>query len=248
MTDASQPATVRDLLARGANSAPALLAPERPTLDFAGLRRHVDATVAGLNELGIGRGDRVAIVLPNGPEMAAAFLAVACGATTAPLNPAYRAEEFEFYLSDLQAKALIVTEAEEGPALAVAAGTGRRCCACASRRGARGPVRAAPRGRGRSPRRRRRLRRPGRRGARAAHLRHDLAAEDRAAAPRATSRPRPATSASTLALTPDDRCLNIMPLFHIHGLIAAMLASLAAGGVGLLHAGLQRAPLLRLAR
>jgi acyl-CoA synthetase (AMP-forming)/AMP-acid ligase II len=34
----------------------------------------------------------------------------------------------------------------------------------------------------------------------------------------------------TLRLTPADRCLNIMPLFHIHGLIAAVLSSLAAGG------------------
>ena len=58
--------------------------------------------MATLNALGIGRGDRVAIVLPNGPEMATAFVAVACGATTAPLNPAYRAEEFDFYLTDLR--------------------------------------------------------------------------------------------------------------------------------------------------
>ncbi|HIC70636.1 MAG TPA: AMP-dependent synthetase, partial [Alphaproteobacteria bacterium] len=34
----------------------------------------------------------------------------------------------------------------------------------------------------------------------------------------------------TLALSANDCCLNIMPLFHIHGLIAAVLASLAAGG------------------
>ena len=52
-----------------------------------------------------GRNDRVAIVLDNGPEMAACFLACAAGATSAPLNPAYRAEEFEFYLTDLNAKA-----------------------------------------------------------------------------------------------------------------------------------------------
>ena len=55
-----------------------------------------------LNGLGIGRGDRVAIVLPNGPEMAGAFIAVAGGAATAPLNPAYREEEFDFYLGDLR--------------------------------------------------------------------------------------------------------------------------------------------------
>jgi len=70
--------------------------------------------------MGIGRGDRVAMVLPNGPEMAASFIAIACGATTAPLNPAYRAEEFEFYLSDLNAKALVILEGMESPALAVA--------------------------------------------------------------------------------------------------------------------------------
>ena len=55
---------------------------------------------------GIGRGDRVAIVLPNGPEMATAFVASPRAPTTAPLNPAYREDEFDFYLSDLGAKAL----------------------------------------------------------------------------------------------------------------------------------------------
>ena len=52
----------------------------------------------------------------------------------------------------------------------------------------------------------------------------------------------------TLALTPTDVCLNIMPLFHIHGLIAATLSSLGGGRGGVLHAGLQRVPLLRLVR
>jgi acyl-CoA synthetase (AMP-forming)/AMP-acid ligase II/acyl carrier protein len=32
-----------------------------------------------------------------------------------------------------------------------------------------------------------------------------------------------------LRLRPADRCLNVMPLFHIHGLVAAMLSSLTAG-------------------
>ena len=112
--------TVRDLLASHPADAAAILAPERPTLTFGALRELADATVATLNALGIGRGDRVAIVLPNGPEMATAFVAVACGATTAPLNPAYRAEEFDFYLSDLRAKALIVAAGDEGPAVEAA--------------------------------------------------------------------------------------------------------------------------------
>ena len=41
--------------------------------------------------------DGASIVLPNGPEMATAFVAISAGATSAPLNPAYRAEELEFY-------------------------------------------------------------------------------------------------------------------------------------------------------
>ena len=96
--------TLPGLLARGADATPAITAPGRPALTHCGLRALAARTVAALNGMGIGRNDRVAIVLPNGPEMAAAFLAVAAGATTAPLNPAYRADEFEFYLADLGAK------------------------------------------------------------------------------------------------------------------------------------------------
>src|SRR5258706_12043250 len=77
-------------------------------------------TAARLNAIGLGRGDRVAIVLPNGPEMATAFVSFAAAVTTAPLNPGYRAEELEFYLSDIGAKAILVARDEAGPAVAVA--------------------------------------------------------------------------------------------------------------------------------
>src|SRR4026207_656618 len=97
-----------DVISKGAADAPAILALDRTPLTFGELRRLAHETIARLNALGIGRNDRVAIVLPNGPEMAAAFVAIATGATTAPLNPAYRAEEFEFYLTDLRARALAV--------------------------------------------------------------------------------------------------------------------------------------------
>ena len=95
-------ATIEQALRRGADTAPAIGAPEQQSLTFAALRELVAATVTRLNALGIGRNDRVAIVLPNGPDMATAFLAIASGATTAPLNPAYRADEFEFYLDRSQ--------------------------------------------------------------------------------------------------------------------------------------------------
>ena len=103
---------------------PAIAAPGRESLDFAGLRRHVESTVGALNGFGIGRNDRVAIVLPNGPEMASAFVSVACGATAAPLNPAYRQPEYEFYLSDLSAKALILEAGSDSPARVAAADLG----------------------------------------------------------------------------------------------------------------------------
>ena len=93
--------TIQQLLNNFDGTAPAIGAPGREAMTFDGLRGQIDSTIAALNAMGVGRGDRVAIVLPNGPEMASAFIAVAAGATTAPLNPAYRAEEFRFYLDDL---------------------------------------------------------------------------------------------------------------------------------------------------
>ena len=118
--------TLKDLLATGADNAPAISAPSRLPLSFGALRTLIDATLVQLNALGIGRNDRVAIVLPNGPEMASCFMACARGVASAPLNPAYRAEEFEFYLSDLNAKALIVEQGSTSPAIKVAQKLGLR--------------------------------------------------------------------------------------------------------------------------
>ena len=112
--------TVYEVTTAGAAHNPAIGAPGRPWLSYGELKKLVDDTLATLNGVGIGRDDRVAIVLPNGPEMATAFVAVAAGATSAPLNPAYRAEEFEFYLDDLKPKALIVQQGMDSPVRAVA--------------------------------------------------------------------------------------------------------------------------------
>src|SRR5215471_18796136 len=117
-------ATIQELLRSGEDESTALSEPGGTPLSYARLRQLVAATVATLNERGIGRNDRVAIVLDNGPHMATAFLGVAAGATAAPLNPGYRAEEFEFYLSDLNARLLIVESSDAdkvSPAVAVAA-------------------------------------------------------------------------------------------------------------------------------
>src|SRR5436853_2169117 len=77
--------TIHELLAAGAPDAVAIAAVDRPPLTYDALRRLVARTVSSLNALGYGRGDAVSIVLPNGPEMATSFLAVASGCTSAPL-------------------------------------------------------------------------------------------------------------------------------------------------------------------
>ena len=98
--------TLTELLSIGEPSRVAIAAPGRLPLTFEQLRTQVVTTIAALNQSGIGRGDRVAIVLPNGPEMASAFVCVAAGATAAPLNPAYRAEEFDFLSHRSQRKSI----------------------------------------------------------------------------------------------------------------------------------------------
>jgi len=79
--------TVAELVEVGEANSVALAAPERMPLSYGQLRSLVARTVEQLNKNGIGRNDRVALVLKNGPEMASAFLAVSAGATACPLNP-----------------------------------------------------------------------------------------------------------------------------------------------------------------
>ncbi len=219
--------TIAALLAAHPDHAPAFGAPDRPWLGYGALRALAAEVRADLAAAGVGRGDRVAIVLPNGPEMAAAFITVAQAATTAPLNPAYRREEFDFYLTDLRAKAIILPEGHEGPALDAA-----RAHGLAVLRLQAGEAAGAFRLR--------------------AETRAEGAPDTAAPGPDdvalilhtsgTTSRPKivpllqsnvaasAGNIARTLALAPSDRCLNVMPLFHIHGLVAAVSASLSAGG------------------
>ncbi|MBV8092313.1 MAG: AMP-binding protein [Acetobacteraceae bacterium] len=222
--------TVSNLLARRRTGDAAIGAPGRPWLTHDSLRALVQRTISDLNAMGIGREDRVAIVLPNGPEMAASFVAIASGATTAPLNPGYKYDEFDFYLSDLNAKALVIQRGMESPSRAVAAERNIPVIELA-------PDQTGPAGSFHLQ--------PERPLTGAAQQGGSAQAEDVALVLHTsgtTSRPKIVPlrhiniTASAyhigeaLALTPSDVCLNIMPLFHIHGLMAATLASLAAGG------------------
>jgi acyl-CoA synthetase (AMP-forming)/AMP-acid ligase II len=215
-------------MSAGADDAPAISAPGTVPLTYRALRMLVERTIASLNVFGVGRGDRVAIVLPNGPDMATAFIAIASGTTAAPLNPTYKADEFEFYMSDVKAKALVVEAGSNSPAIEVARKLGMKIIVL-------NPEHAD--------------------GAGAFSLSCDATSGDCRkgfAEPNdvalilhtsgTTSRPKivplshrnvcasAGNVRATLGLGARDVGLNIMPLFHIHGLMAGVLAPLSAGG------------------
>src|SRR4051794_33984386 len=98
----------------------AIRAPGKRALSYRDLWTQVEEAARTLRGGGIRRSDRVAIVLPNGPEMATCFLAAGACCTCAPLNPAYSESEFDFYLSDLSAQALIVSADATSAAIPVA--------------------------------------------------------------------------------------------------------------------------------
>ncbi|MBC8036178.1 MAG: AMP-binding protein [Rhizobiales bacterium] len=204
----------------------AIMAPERPPMTYGSFARLCVAAVSRLNELGLGRNDRLAIVLPNGCGMAAAFVVCAGAVTVAPLNPSYREDEFHFSMEDPKARALLVEEGSTSPAIAAAMRLGIPVFTLIPGQEAGSFIITGE--------------------AFAASSLKGLAEPEDVAlvlhTSGTTSRPKivPLTHANllasaanikrTLQLTAQDRCLNIMPLFHIHGLVAAILASLAAGG------------------
>lgn len=233
--DASISMTISAAIASHARRSPAaaaLLAPDRRESSYSDLRHQSEYVVGHLNGIGVGRNDRVAVVLANGPELASAFISVAAAATCAPLNPDYCEAEFDFFLSDLDARALLIRHAAGSPARDVARKRGIPIVELfADKSQPAGTFSLAAV----SP-------------ASAVNLEPVATGfarpEDDALVLHTsgtTSRPKLValthanllTSADNvrkvLELTPADRCLNVMPLFHIHGLVAGVLASLAAG-------------------
>lgn len=210
-----------------AADAPALTTAETgETLDYRRLVERVDELARRLRGAGLERDDRVAIVLPNGPEFVELLLAVTTvGAAAAPLNPAYTAEEHRFYLADIAPKLLVLAEGETPAAREALSGDSVL-------------VELTP-GRDRLE-----LSASGRRLS--ATLPFEPAEPDDVAlllhTSGTTSRPKQVpllhrnlvASASTVAecyqLTPADVSFCVMPLFHVHGLVASTLAPLVSGG------------------
>lgn len=212
--------------------ATALAAPEMSPITYSGLDTQLRQTCQWLRECGLGADDTVALVLPNGPEAAVATLAAASVARCAPLNPGFRAGELNYYLDDLKVKSLIL-DAEIGqPLREIAQSKGIHVIELDRKASDTAGVFSL--------------------GAED-QLDTTRTSSQSESYPSAgdialllhtsgtTSRPKivPLTHrnlhasvlniSKSLQLSPKDCCMNVMPLFHVHGLVANVFSSLHAG-------------------
>jgi oxalate---CoA ligase len=225
-----QPSTIAQIIwenARRAGRDPCIVSVDGGLLTWRDLLEQLEHTSRALRASGIGPDDRVAVVLPNGPTLATAFLSIASCSACAPLNPAYGADEFEWSFRDLGAVALVTVRDGAGQAANAADRLGIPIIELVPDPSAPGRFELGGR--------------QWRRGSigtvvtpqSVALLLHTSGTTSRAklvplrhANLLASSR----NMVAALELSAEDRCLNLMPLFHIHGLVGGLLAPLSAGG------------------
>lgn len=201
---------------------PALLAPGKPLLAYEDLTGLLARTGADLARAGVEPGLRIALLIQDGPTLAAAVLAVGLQAVACPLNPAFTEAEIERYLDDLR-PAWVWTDQPERMAGFRKRGIPVTILRAGERAGefiwdqvdlpSLAPASRDP-----------------------ADLALILPTSGTTARPKLVGLSRDNLAASahnvaeSLKLTPLDRALTVMPLFHIHGLVAGFLAILASGG------------------
>ncbi|MFQ5427040.1 MAG: AMP-binding protein, partial [Gaiellales bacterium] len=219
--------TLRACIDRQGDAPALVVAEDSGTTAYRELGARVDELAGQLSAVGVARGATVALVLPNGPEFVEVLLAISTlGAIAAPLNPAYTRDEHRFYLDDLRPAVLVLAVGETPAAREACSAATRIVEAVIDQKAGLGlsadgePVEAV--------------------------TGYDIAAPDDIAlllhTSGTTSRPKqvPLThrnllaSARTIAafyeLTPSDVSFCVMPLFHVHGLVASTLAPLVSGG------------------
>ncbi|MGN6794790.1 MAG: AMP-binding protein [Streptosporangiaceae bacterium] len=208
---------------------PALVVPEDgQVLTRQQLAARVESLAGCLAAAGVGRGDRVALTLPNGPDMVQVLLAIAAlGAAAAPLNPAYTRGEFAFYLTDIEPRVFLLPASRPEAALSAA----QECSVTVltAQAGGDGPPAVFVQEKELSPRAGFEWGHPDDAGL----VLHTSGT---------TSRPKQVpllqrnlmasvrTIAAHYQLGPDDVSFCAMPLFHVHGLVASTFAALAGGG------------------
>ena len=214
------------------------------SLSYWGLCERIAAAIGDFNRFGLGRHDRIALVLPEGPELLVALLAAASAATAAPLNPAYTAREFAFCLDAVRARAVVVNNGQESPVRVVAAALGMplielsiatdeqaghfELCGAAggppARPGLPQPVDTAL----------------------VLHTSGTTARPKLVPLSHANLMRSAHSVRNSLGLTAGDRSLCVMPLFHVHGLVASALAPLTAAASVIATSGFQSTEFFRL--
>jgi acyl-CoA synthetase (AMP-forming)/AMP-acid ligase II len=219
----------------------AIILPEQNLhITYGALRDQVQAVAEQLAAAGVGRGDRIGIALTNGLPMIVTFLAASVAGTAAPLNPAYKEDEFRFYLDDTAARVLILppggsedarraagdrvpiltVDMDRSGTVSLAGVTGRRpvppptmedVALVLHTSGSTGKPKRVP----------------------LAHANLSISAGN---------------VARCYALGPDDVSMCVMPLFHVHGLVASTLATLASGGTVVVPARFSPLSFWRVAR
>jgi acyl-CoA synthetase (AMP-forming)/AMP-acid ligase II len=223
MTGSNAPTTLLGLMASVPDDQTAIILPEQNIrITYGGLRQQVRAVAQVLAAHGVGRGHRVGTALPNGLQTIVTFLAAAEAGTAAPLNPAYKEDEFRFYLDDTNARVLLLPPTGADDARRAAGDTVPVLTVDLDANGTvtlSGDKAGAP---------------------------YDPPAIDDVAlilhTSGSTGRPKRVplshanltisarNVAASYDLTSSDVSLCVMPLFHVHGLVASTLATLATGG------------------
>lgn len=219
------PSTVAALLEHGAPEHLALVAPNRLSLSYGRLRELTDETAEALASHGIGRGERVAMVFPDGPEAILLFLAASMVATACPLNPAYKEDEFRFYMQDVGARFLLVPPGE-GEAARRAVPDGGKVIEASLDAGGRLQMNGSVRGR---PIDSLDLSTTGDIGL-VLHTSGTTSRPKRVPLRNDNLGASVANIIATYDLGPQDVSLCIMPVFHVHGLVASALATFGSGG------------------
>ena len=217
------PTTLLGLLDSVPANRTAVIVPEQNIhISYGELRRQVEAFAEALAASGVSRGDRVGIALPNGLPNIVSFLGASLAGTAAPLNPAYKEDEFRFYLEDTNARVLVLPPEGIDEARRAA---GDRVPILTVEMSATGAVSLSgvTQGRPVTP--------PAIDDvALVLHTSGSTGRPKRVPLSHANLSISARNVARSYGLAPDDVSLCVMPLFHVHGLVASTLATLATGG------------------
>ncbi len=235
--------TLRDTATRRSGH-PALRA-MGSTMTWAELAAAAEAVAGGLHELGVGQGDRVAMILPNCPQFLITYFAAArLGAIAVPINPLLAPAEVVHIAADSGARVVVVVTQTAPLAQAAAAQCPELQHVIIS---GEGPLEDAVDFASLLACRPKELPEPG--------AENDVAALMYTSG--TTGRPRGAMLSHTnllsnarscieaVAMSADDRFLTVLPLFHSFGATVCMITPLVARATTILVPRFEALPVLQ---